>query len=486
MNPAAVLFVLGNLSLILAGALIAPLLVALWYDSGGSYEANEVFAFVVTMVIALTVGAILRYNFRRAESLVKVREGFAVVSFAWILFTLLGMIPYILVGVTPNVTDAFFETMSGFTTTGASIFPEVDILPHGLQFWRCMTQWLGGMGIVVLSVALLPILGVGGYRLLKAETPGGVAYERDRARITDSAKDMWELYLLLSLALCILLLAGGMSPFDAICHTFTTMSTGGFSPHNTSVAHFDDAYLQWVLIVFMFLAGANFTVHALFLRGKIKRAISNIEYRSYLYLLFFAIAIGIFLEPLGGTLEKNLRDIAFQVVSISTTTGFATADFDQWSPLMHFILVGLMFVGGCMGSTAGGMKVTRILVYSKSVSRELHRMIFPHGVRPLKLGKRVLEPHVAANIMAFGSLFTFAFFVGTAVMVSYDYDLVTSMSASIAALGNIGPGLGKVGPTQNWSHLPDVAKWVMSLLMLLGRLELFSVVILFSPWVWRR
>ena len=203
-------------------------------------------------------------------------------------------------------------------------------------------------------------------------------------------------------------------------------------------------------------------------------------------MLIFAIGVGVIVQPISDSMEKTIRDIAFQVVSISTTTGFATADFDQWVPLMQFILVALMFVGGCMGSTAGGMKVTRVLVYSKSVARELHRMIFPHGVRPVKLGKRVLEPHVAANIMAFGSLFTLAFILGTAVMVSHDYDLLTSMSASIAALGNIGPGLGEIGPTQNWSHLPDTAKWAMSLLMLLGRLELFSVVILFTPWVWRR
>ncbi|MED5464348.1 MAG: potassium transporter TrkG [Myxococcota bacterium] len=486
MNAKAVLFVLGNLAIILAGALIAPLVVAIVYDSGGPHEIHEVKAFGITASLTLAVGIILRLVFRDAESKVQVREGFAIVTFAWLLFALFGMLPYLLTGVVSSTTDAFFETMSGFTTTGASIFSEVEFLPHGVQFWRCMTQWLGGMGIVVLSVALLPVLGVGGYRILKAETPGGVAFERDRPRITDAAKDMWELYLVFSAVQCFLLVLCGMSPYDAMCHTFTTMSTGGFSTHTASVGHFTSPLIQWVIIIFMVIAGVNFSVHAHFIRGRLKLALLNLEFRFFLYMLTVSVLIGLMVQPTGSSAEEAIRNITFQVVSIATSTGFATEDFEQWVPLMKFVLVGLMIVGGCMGSTAGGIKVTRILVFGKNIIRELHRMIYPHGVRPLRVGTRVLEPHVGANIMAFGSLYTLSFVLGTMTMVAYEYDLLSSCTASLAALSNIGPGLGQVGPAQNWGHLPDTAKWVMSTLMLMGRLELFSVVILFSPWVWRR
>ena len=251
MNFKAVLFVLGNLALVLSFVLVAPLGVALLYHSASPYEAEEVSSFLITIVVSLLLGLGLRILGGRSQLRIQVREGFAIVTFSWLLFSLLGMLPYLLTGAAGTVVDAFFETMSGFTTTGATIFPEVEILPHGLQFWRCMTQWLGGMGIIVLSVALLPLLGVGGYRILKAETPGGVAYERDRPRITDAAKDMWMLYLVFSLVEFFLLALAGMTPFDAICHTFTTMSTGGFSPYSASAGHYNGALIQWLLIIFM-------------------------------------------------------------------------------------------------------------------------------------------------------------------------------------------------------------------------------------------
>jgi trk system potassium uptake protein TrkH len=313
-----------------------------------------------------------------------------------------------------------------------------------------------------------------------------VAFERDRPRITDAAKDMWELYLVFSAVECFLLMLCGMTPYDAMCHTFTTMSTGGFSSHTASVGYFTSPLIQWVIIIFMVIAGVNFSVHAHFIRARLKLALLNLEFRFFLYMLTVSVLIGLMVQPTGSTAEEAIRNIVFQVVSVATTTGFATEDFDQWVPLMKFVLVGLMIVGGCMGSTAGGIKVTRILVFGKNIIRELHRMIYPHGVRPLRVGTRVLEPHVGANIMAFGSLYTLAFVLGTTTMVAYEYDILSSCTASLAALSNIGPGLGKVGPAQNWGHLPDTAKWVMSALMLMGRLELFSVVILFSPWVWRR
>lgn len=486
MHGRAVLFVLGNLLIILAVCLLAPLAVALRYGSLSNNGSAEAYAFLLTAAVAMAFGILARQTCRSAAGQVRVREGFAIVTFAWLAMCGIGMLPYLLTGATASVTDAFFETMSGFTTTGATIFVQVETLPWGLQFWRCMTQWLGGMGIVVLSVALLPILGVGGYRLLKAETPGGVAYERDRPRITDAAKDLWKLYLLFSAAQVLLLWISGTTLFDGFCHAFTTMSTGGFSPHTESVAYFQSPVTQWIIIVFMALAGMNFSVHAQFLRGRFRQAVQNSEVRLYFAILAGVSLLGLVWVRGSPSLTEKLRDVVFQVVSIGTTTGYATDDYDAWPQLMRFFMLALMLVGGCMGSTGGGMKVARVAVYMKSLLREVHRLIFPHGVRPMRIGQRVIEPPIVANILAFGVAFFAAFCLGSVVMAAYGYDLVTSFSASAAALGNIGPGLGEVGPTANWAHLPVGAKWVMSFLMLLGRLEIYSVLVLFTPWAWKR
>lgn len=484
-----VLGILSYLLLILAGALVAPLLVSIAYDSPTPYEEREILAFAVTASISLILGLLLRWRFHEEAPRVGRREGFAIVTFSWILATLVGMLPFLITGINTSVADAFFETMSGFTTTGASVLGhqghEIELLPHGLQFWRCMTQWLGGMGIVVLSVALLSFLGVGGYRLLKAETPGGVVFERDQPRITDSAKSLWKLYLGLSALQVLLLLATGTTLFDAITHTFTTMSTGGYSPHGTSAAYFGPA-TQWVLIVFMFLAGMNFSLHALAVRGRFRAVLRNSELRAYAGITLACVAIGVAVVHTGSGVEERVRDVTFQVVSIGTTTGYATRDYDQWPQIMRLLLLLLMFVGGCMGSTGGGIKVARLVIYAKAFVRELHRLIFPHGVHPIRTGERVVEPAIVSNILAFGAAYAATFVLGALAVAASGYDLETAASASAAALGNIGPGLRAVGPMTNWAHLPDVTKWVMSGLMLLGRLELFSVLVLLTPWAWKR
>jgi trk system potassium uptake protein TrkH len=488
MNFKVVLFLIGNLLMILGGCLIAPLLVAYYFHTQGSTDLNEVFAFGTSASISIILGFILRYMFKHKDIELKHREGFAVVSLSWVAMTLIGMLPYLFTGATGTITNAFFETISGFTTTGASIFPQVEVIPPGLQFWRCMTQWLGGMGIIVLSVALLPALGAGGYRMLKAEAPGGAVYERDKPRITDAAKELWWLYILLSFFAFAFYRLAGMTTYDAICHAFTTLSTGGFSSHSESAAYFS-AEIQWLMIIFMFLAGINFTLHARLIRFKVRSALSNPELQLYTGLILLVAIVSCIeindYEELE-TFESVLRASLFQVLSVVTTTGFATENFDLWPPLIRYMLLLLMFFGGCMGSTAGGMKMARILIYVKSLLRELHRPIFPHAVRPLRVGKRVLENTIVTNVMAFGLVFMAAFVAGSLVMAAAGYDIVTATSASVAALGNIGPGLGQVGPNANWAHLPDFAKWTMGFLMLLGRLELFSVLILFTPWLWRR
>jgi trk system potassium uptake protein TrkH len=486
-NWRTVLSVLSYLLLLLALCLLGPLVVAIIYDSRSPHEVREIVAFAVTPALSLAAGAILRHKFKSPGADIGRREGFAIVTFSWVLVVLFGMIPYLITGVTHSVTDAFFETMSGFTTTGASIFSgaEIEAIPHGLQFWRCMTQWLGGMGIVVLSVALLSFLGVGGYRLLKAETPGGVAYEREQARITDAAKDLWLLYLGLSAVQIIAMKLAGATIYDAICHTFTTMSTGGFSPHGDSAAYFGPA-IQWIIIAFMFLAGMSFSLHAHLFRGQLKVVLANGEARTYAAIILGCTLLGILVVPTSAGLEERVRDATFQVVSITTTTGFATKDYDQWPQLMRYVMLLLMFVGGCMGSTGGGMKVARLVIYAKALVRELHLLIYPHGIRPIRTGAKVVDPVIVSNILAFGAVYVVTFLFGAVVMAACGYELTTSASASAAALGNIGPGLAAVGPMENWAHLPVVAKWVMALLMLLGRLELFSVVVLFTPWAWKR
>jgi len=487
MNIKMVLYVLGYLLIFLGLFILAPLLVSVVYDSGSPYESREIVALGATSILAMGAGCLLRAFFAvgEAERLGR-REGFAIVTLSWLMAVVLGMIPYLASGVTGSVTDAFFETMSGFTTTGATIFPEVEILPHGLQFWRCMTQWLGGMGIVVLGVALLPMLGVGGYRLVKAETPGGVTFEPETPRIKDAAKELWKLYLVISAAEAVLLKISGLSVYDALCHTFTTMSTGGFSTRSESIACFTSPFTQWIFIAFMFAAGANFSLHAQMLRGKFRPLARNPEFRLYATILFSCTVVAALSVPMTRGPEEHIRAAVFQVVSIGTTTGYATENFDAWPQLMRVILVMLMIVGGCMGSTGGGMKVARWLIYARAVSRELQKLIYPRAVIPLKVGDRTIEPAIFSNILTFGIVFFIALGAGTLTMAACGYDPVTSLSASAAAVGNIGPGLARVGPAENYAHLPAVAKWVLGFLMLVGRLELYSVLVLFTPWAWKR
>lgn len=485
MNLRAVLFVLGNVLLLFAVCLIAPLTVCIVIDSGTG-EWWEFGAFLATTVTSALVGFALRQSFADSSDEIRLREGFAVVSFSWIAMGLVGMLPYLISGTTSSGTDAFFETMSGLTTTGATVFENVDGIPAGVQFWRCMTQWIGGMGIVVLSVALLPFLGVGGYHMLKAETPGGVAYERERPRMTENARLMWRLYLGLTIALTALLWAEGMTFYDAACHAFTTMSTGGFSPHNESVAHFSSPLIQWTLIVFMLLAGTNFAIHTQLFRRNFAPLRGNSEFKAYVSIVLGVIVLFALLVPQEHGFERHLRDVAFQVVSIVTTTGFATADYNQWPEAVRLGLVLLMFMGGCMGSTAGGMKVARIVIYAKTLVRELHHMLYPHAVERIRISGHSVDQALVLNLLSFGLVWTALFVAGSFVMAACGYDLPTATSASIAALGNIGPGLAEVGPTANWSHLPAAAKWFMALLMMVGRLEVFSVLVLFTPWLWRR
>ncbi len=377
--------------------------------------------------------------------------------------------------------------MSGFTTTGSTILTDIEAMPPSLLLWRSLTQWLGGMGIIVLSLAILPMLGVGGMQLFKAEVPGPTA-DRLKPRIQDTAKLLWGVYALLTGIEIILLMAGGMSFFDGINHAFTTMATGGFSTRNASVGAYGSAYIEWVITLFMFLAGVNFSLHYLALRGRIGDFIRNEEFLFYSGLVMVGTIL-ITLLNMGSTYPgflDNLRFSAFQVVSIITTTGFATADYELWPVLCQYLLVFSMFIGGCAGSTGGGMKVARILLLFKHAQVQVFRLIHPRAVRLVKLGDRPVDKEVMQSILGFFALYLGVFVAASFIMAGVGMDLPSAGASVIATLSNIGPGLGSVGPVDNFAHVPAFGKLVLAFCMLLGRLELFTVLVLVFPSFWRK
>ncbi len=480
MNITLTLRILGALLLFLAIALLLPLPFS-WFYGDGAAEA-----FILSAIVSAICGGILFSKFRSDKDL-SVREGFAVVTFGWTFFALFGALPFVFSGAIPSYLDAFFETMSGFTTTGSTILTNIEAMPPSLLLWRSLTQWLGGMGIIVLSLAILPMLGVGGMQLFKAEVPGPTA-DRLKPRIQDTAKLLWGVYVLLTSVEILLLMAGNMSFFDSLNHAFTTMATGGFSTRNASVAAYGSAYIDWVITFFMFLAGVNFSLHYLALRGRIGDFIRNEEFLFYSGLVMVGTIL-ITLLNMGSTYPNfldNLRFSAFQVVSIMTTTGFGTADYELWPVLCQYLLIFSMFIGGCAGSTGGGMKVARILLLFKHAQVQVYRLIHPRAVKLVKLGDRPVDKDVMQSILGFFALYLGVFVAASFIMAATGMDLESAGASVIATLSNIGPGLGSVGPVDNFAHVPAIGKLVLAFCMLLGRLELFTVLVLVFPSFWRK
>ncbi len=491
MNKGAVLHAIGTLLILLSIILLIPLGMAFYYKyAGNPYGNREITAFLVTILLSFLVGLLLRILFSSPLESLGGREGFAIVTFTWISLALFGSLPFYISGTCDSFVDAYFETMSGFTTTGASIFSNIEGISHSLLLWRSLTQWLGGMGIIILSIAILPALGVGGYHLFRAEIPGGATFERLQPRIVQTARTLWEVYMLLSVLEVLFLLLGGMSLFDSVCHTFTTMSTGGFSTRNTSIAGFQSSYINFVIITFMFLAGCNFTLHYQILHGRFRYVFKNPELRFFVSLLLICIVFAtLFIRFSPGennTLAGAFKDASFQVVSIGTTTGFATTDFDKWPDILRLMLVGLMFVGGCVGSTGGSIKVIRIVVIFKLIIREFHKLIRPRAVIHIKLGEKSLDRDMLLNILGFCMMFIGIFLLCSLIMTGLGLDLTTAVTSVAATMGNIGPGLGGVGAACNYSDIPAAGKWVLIICMLLGRLEIYSVMVLFLPLTWRK
>lgn len=452
------------------------------------YYGEDWLTFVYSSGITLLVGiSCWLVGQKEKNKELKKRDGYLVVTLGWLMMAFFGTLPYFFSGTIEFFTDAFFETMSGFTTTGASILNDIEAMPKGILFWRSLTQWVGGMGIIVLTVAILPILGIGGMQLFVAEAPG-IGPEKLKPRIKDTAKRLWLIYLGLTTLEMVLLMFGGMSFFDAINHSLTTMATGGFSTKQDSIAFFDSAYIQYVIVFFMFAAGTNFTIIYFGIKGKFKKLWQNEEFRVYLLIAgLLSICVGVTIHLIGGTsIEQAFREGLFQTVSILTTTGYVSADYTQWMPFLTMLFFSLMFIGASSGSTAGGVKIVRHIILFKNSFLEMKRQLHPSAVIPVRLNHKAINRDITFQVLAFMMIYFLIFAVGSIAIALTGVDVMTAIGAAATSLANIGPGLGSVGPVNNFAHMPDASKWVSSILMLLGRLELFTVLMLFTPYFWKR
>ncbi len=452
------------------------------------YGEGDFVSILLSSAITLGVGFSMWFFSRTAKDKeLKKRDGYMVVTLGWVLMSVFGALPYLLSGSIPSFTDAIFETISGYSTTGASILTDIEVVHKGILFWRSLTQWIGGMGIIVLAVAILPILGIGGMQLFVAEAPG-ISPDKLQPRIKETAKRLWYIYLGLTLVETALLWIGGMTFYDAINHAFTTMATGGFSTKNASIAYYTSPFIQYVLIAFMFIAGTNFTISYFFFKGYFRKIASNEEFMYYfLFSVFSSVLVGVtvyFITDL--PFERAFRDGMFQVVSVITTTGFVSADYTVWAPFLTLFMFVLMFFGASAGSTAGGVKIVRVVILVKNSVLELKRQLHPSAVIPVRFNKKAITAEITSNILAFIMIYISVFGVGALLIAATGVDFMTSVGAAATCLGNIGPGLGTVGPVDNFSHLPGFAKWVLSFLMLVGRLELFTVLMLFTPYFWSK
>jgi trk system potassium uptake protein TrkH len=493
LNFRIVFYLLGLLLLVNGGFIFLSGLVSLAYKDG---VAGGIFLAGVTV---LAIGGISMFLARNHQKEINKREGYLIVTLGWLVMSLAGTLPYLFTGAIPTFTDAFFETMSGYTTTGASILSDIESVPHGVLFWRSTTHWIGGMGIIVLAIAILPLLGIGGMQLFAAEAPGPGG-DKLHPRITDTAKRLWIIYVGYTLAETLLLTLAGMSFFDAINHSLSTLSTGGFSTKNASVAYWNDTpMIQYIIIVFMFLAGTNFVLSYFAFKTKFSKIFRDEEFRLYatfilILTLVSALVIYFGADPsaaaiehplVWGEFESAVRHGLFQVLAVVTTTGFVSADFTTWTPFLTIFFFGLMFLGGSSGSTAGGIKIVRHLIMIKNGMIEFKRTLHPNAILPVRYNERSVSQSIVFNILAFFILYMLSFIVGVLVFSWMGLDFQTALGGAASSLGNVGPALGDLGPTSNYGWLPDYAKWWATFLMLIGRLELFTVLILFTPFFWR-
>ncbi|HLT50085.1 MAG TPA: potassium transporter TrkG [Aequorivita sp.] len=493
LNYKIISHLMGLLLMVNGGFMLLSSIVSWYYKDGVLKEM------LLAGTVALGVGGGIMLLTKNHRKEIQKREGYIIVTFGWIFMALIGTLPYIFTGAIPSFTNAFFETMSGYTTTGASILTDIEAVPRGVLFWRSITHWIGGMGIIVLAIAILPLLGIGGMQLFAAEAPGPGG-DKLHPRITDTAKRLWLIYVGYTLAETILLKIAGMSFFDAINHSLATLSTGGFSTKNASVAYWNDnPMVQYIIIFFMFLAGSNFVLSYFAFKRKFQKIFQDEEFKLYsifivgltiiasLLIYFEAdVALSSIGHPMvWGQFESAFRHALFQVLTIITTTGFVSADYTLWTPFLTIFFFGMMFLGGCAGSTAGGIKVMRHLIMIKNGMLEFKRTLHPHAILPVRYNRKAVPQPIVFNILGFFILYMLSFIIGTLVFSWLGLDFKTALGGAASTLGNVGPALGDLGPVDNYAYLPDAAKWWSSFLMLIGRLELFTVLILLTPFFWR-
>lgn len=471
--------ILGILLVIIALLMLPSAVISVYYD-------ETPWPILTSAVITMIVGLTLFLSFSKEDQNIRKREGYLIVALSWVFMAGFGMLPFFFSEEITSVADAIFETMSGLTTTGASILTDIEAMPKGLLFWRSMTQWVGGLGIIVLTVAIFPLLGIGGIELFVAESPGPTS-DKVHPRISETAKRLWYVYVGLTFLATILYWVGGMSFFDAINHALTTLATGGFSTKNASMAYYDSAFIQYTAIFFMLLAGTNFTVIYFGLLGNFKNVMRSDEFKVYiLVLLFISVVLFFPIYAKGGIdAEFAFRKSMFQVVSLVTTTGYVSDDYTQYGQGMMFICFMLLFLGGSAGSTAGGIKFVRHLTFIKNSWLEFKRLVHPRAVVPLMINGDRVTGRIITHIMNFLLIYLLTFVMGSMVLTLMGYDIITSLGAVATSLGNVGPAIGNVGPMNNFAFFSPAAKIFLSFIMLLGRLELFTILILFTPFFWR-
>ncbi len=493
LNYKIITYIMGLLLVFNGGFMLISAVVSAIYSEA---EAAQIFT---SSLVAMAIGGLLMALTRNHVKELGKKEGYLIVTLGWLIMAFAGTMPYIFTGAIDNYTDAFFETMSGFTTTGASVVNDIEAMSKGILFWRSLTHWIGGMGIIVLAVAILPLLGIGGMQLFAAEAPGPSA-DKLHPRITDTAKRLWLIYVGYTAAETVLLRIAGMGWFDAVNHALSTLSTGGFSTKNASIAYWNDnPWIQWIIIIFMFIAGMNFVMSYFGFKGNFKRIFQDIEFKWYssfvlgfsslaALLIYFQadVSISSIEHPMvWGEFESAVRHSFFQVLAIITTTGFVTADYTLWTPFLTIMFFGLFFVGGSAGSTSGGMKVMRHIILIRNGIMEFKRTLHPNAILPIRYNKKALPNTVVFNILGFFILYMLSFIVGAVGLAALGLDFDTAIGGALSSLGNVGPAFGDLGPVNNFAGLPAIGKWWCAFLMLIGRLELFTVLILLTPFFWR-
>lgn len=481
MNLKIVLRSLGILLICEAIALLPPTLVAFLYQDG------DLPAFLITISIVLAVGAVLSF-IKPTSKNIYARDGFAIVAMGWLLMSFFGAFPFYISGAFPSFIDSFFESSSGLTTTGSSVLTAVEGLPHGVLFWRSFTHWIGGMGILVLTIAILPSLGTGSMQIMKAESPGPIV-GRIVPKLGKTAKILYSIYLGITLVEVLLLCLAGMNVFDAFIHALGTVGTGGFSNMNASVGYYNSALIDWIITIFMIVCGVNFSLYYLIFKGNMKTFFKNNELRVYLCILLGAILLITFdllVRNTYGSFGEALRFSSFQAASVMTTTGYATTDFNEWSMFSKMILLILMFVGGCAGSTAGGLKVARAIICFKSIKHSLKQIVHPNGYYSVRMDGKKIDDKTVLSVLNYFFIYMIIFTIGIIIISLDGFDFTTTLTSVITTLNNIGPGLGLVGPTGNFSAFSDVSKLVFSILMIIGRLEIYPILLLLTPDLWKK